>query len=69
MSGSANGAWCYCLHHMVFEHHLESVRYCLNMLEGETSNIEEKENIMKIRLIWYSTPEFYVDAEGLERNV
>lgn len=37
------------LHHKVWKHDLEVVRCCLDMLEGETSNAEEEENVRKLR--------------------
>ena len=36
------------LHHKVWKHDLEGVRCCLDMLEGETSNAEEEENVRKL---------------------
>ena len=37
------------LHHKVWKYDLEGVRCCLDMLEGETSNAEEEENVRKLR--------------------
>ena len=37
------------LHHKVWKHNLEDVRCCLDMLEGETSNADEEENVRKLR--------------------
>lgn len=37
------------LHHKVWQHDLEGVHCCLDMLEGETSTAEEEENVRKLR--------------------
>lgn len=57
------------LHHKVWKHNLEGVRCCLDMLEGETSNADEEENVRKLRAYlernWeYLTP--LAIREGLE---
>ena len=37
------------LYHKVWQHDLEGVHCCLDMLEGENSNAEEEENVRKLR--------------------
>ena len=37
------------LHHKVWQHDLEGVHCCLDMLEGEASTAEEEENVRKLR--------------------
>lgn len=37
------------LHHKLWQHDLEGVHCCLDMLEGEASTAEEEENVRKLR--------------------
>ena len=57
------------LHHKVWKHNLEDVRCCLDMLERETSNADEEENVRKLRAYLGRNWEYLTSLamrEGLE---